>query len=275
MNRQTFAVVALLVMFGVSAATATPITLSDLNSTATFDFPSGGSGLIDWNVDNVSQLHQQWFWYRIGQTDPELPINTLNLDTVKVSDGNINPGDDRVVAYYSGSGLEVSLDHILSGGSLGTGKSDIAEIIKIKNTRTSTMDFHFFQFVDLNLMNDPYDTLVQIIPSGHAAKQSKGDYAVAEVVDTPPPSLYQADYAVNLQTLLGDGVASNLNNQPSAANGDLAWAFQWNVVLGPGQELLISKDKNLAFIPEPSSIVLLGMGALGLLAFAWQRRRAI
>ena len=81
MSSRVFAVVALSVMFGVSAAMATPITLSDLNSTATFDFPVGGSGLSDWTVDDVSQLYEQSFWYRIGETDPESPISNLNLLT--------------------------------------------------------------------------------------------------------------------------------------------------------------------------------------------------
>lgn len=273
MNTKILAVVAVSVMFGVSAAMAVQITLSDLNSTATIDFASSGSGMTNWTVDNISQLHRQWFYYRIGNT-AELPINTLALGDVIVSDGNGNPGDDRVVASYSGSGLDVSMDHILSGGDPGTGVSSIAETIKIKNTTAAAMDFHFFQYVDLNLMNTPYDNLVQIIPSGHVATQTQGDYAVAETIDTPAPSLYQADYAGNILALLEDSVTSNLNNQASATNGDLGWAFQWNKSLLPGKELIISKNKNLAFVPEPGALVLLGMGAIGLFAYAWHRRRS-
>ena len=115
---------------------------------------------------------------------------------------------------------------------------------------------------------------MEIIPSGHVATQTKSNYAVAEVVDTPAPSLYQADYANTIRALLEDGMASNLNNQASATNGDLGWAFQWNRSLAPGQELLIGKNKNLAFVPEPGTLLLLGIGAIGLFAYAWHRRRS-
>jgi hypothetical protein len=260
-------------MFPVGAAMATPITLSDLNATATFDFAGGGSGMNDWTVDHLSQLYQQWFWYRIGNTGPELPINSLTLDSVKVSDGNRNPGNDRVVAYYSGNGLDVSVDHVLTGGRPGTSVSDVAETIVVRNTTSSTIDFHFFQFVDLNLMNTPQDTLVQINVSGNAARQTKGNYVVAETVDTPSPSLYQADYAANIRTLLTNGGPDDLNNQAAAANGDLGWAFQWNVALASGQEFLISKDKRFELVPEPGTLALLGIGAISLLGYVWRRMK--
>lgn len=257
---------ALCTLLGAASAPAAFITLTDLNAVATFDLATGGAGLSNWTVDGVNQLQQQWFWYRIGNTGPEMPVNSLPLTSAKLSDGNENPGDDRVIAYYSGNGLKISVDHILTGGAPGSGISDIAETIKIKNISASPMDFHFYQYVDLNLAGTPYDSLVQIDNDRHSVHQTEGAYATAEIVDTPAPSHFQADYAANIRAALNNNGPDDLNDQVSAADGDLGWAFQWDVTLAPNQEFLISKDKRIEGVPEPATLALLAIFGAAVLA---------
>ena len=75
--------------------------------------------------------------------------------------------------------------------------------------------------------------------------------------------------------MLNDMQTGTLSNNASQSNGDLAWAFQWDKQISPGNSLLISKDKHLSIVPEPSTLVLFGIGALSLLAFAWRRRQTL
>src|SRR5438128_30207 len=78
---------------------AAPITLSDLNSSATID-PSLQSGMSNWTVNGTNQLFQQWFWYRTGSTGQEFSIETLPLVSSIVSDTNFNTGFDNLALRY-------------------------------------------------------------------------------------------------------------------------------------------------------------------------------
>ncbi|HUU89819.1 MAG TPA: PEP-CTERM sorting domain-containing protein, partial [Phycisphaerae bacterium] len=52
---------------------------------------------------------------------------------------------------------------------------------------------------------------------------------------------------------------------------DAVWAFQWDKTLGPGDSLVISKDKLI--MPEPATLVLMGAGMAITLAARRRRRR--
>ena len=114
----------------------------------------------------------------------------------------------------------------------------------------------------------PQNTLASIT-GGNTATQDNGALGVSETVDVPTPSRYEADFQ---PTVLGDVEAGLLSDNASQSNGDLAWAFEWDQQISPGNSLIISKDKQLSVVPEPGTFVLLGIGAIGLLAFAWRRR---
>ena len=58
------------------------VTLTDGNSVALLD-PTSQAGMYYWAVQNTpntyqNQLNQQWFWYRVGTSDPERSINTIS-----------------------------------------------------------------------------------------------------------------------------------------------------------------------------------------------------
>jgi hypothetical protein len=263
--------IACLAMAGVASATVV-YELNDLNSSATFD-PASSEGMNGWLVDGANQLHQQWFWYRDG-SGPELSIDTIGVPQVKVNDSNFNPGNDNLNVRYTGQGLRIDVSHTLTGGAAGSGKSDLAEVISITNTTNTVKNFHFFQFVDMDLAGTTDDSTVLLSgnPSPNTATQTQGIYAVGETVLTPRPSRYEAGYAADILAKLQDGSATELANTSSASNGNLAWAFQWDIQLAPNVTYQISKDKNLS-VPEPGALVLASLGILLGLGMSRLRKR--
>jgi hypothetical protein len=259
--RSKFILAALIVCGMVSVAGAEFFIIADGNSTASLDLSSTGRGMESWTVNGVNQLYEQSFWYQVD-SGPVQRINTLTPA------GSYMPGSNELQAAYSGSGFMIAATWTLYGASPGFTQSDIAEVIRIRNTSSTVLDFHFWQFVDLNLLGTPSDALASIT-GGNTARQYDGILAVSETADVPAPSRYEAGYR---QTVLADMQTGILSNNASQANGDLAWAFQWDRQISPGASLIISKDKHLDIVPEPGSLILLAIGAVGLLGYGWRRR---
>ena len=239
-----------------------------MNSVARFDLESQ-DGFFDWVVDGRDNLRKQWFWYRVGSTGPEQSLDTLPLAAPpKISDGDLDPGQERVVAKYQGAGFTVGLDFVLTGGPIGSGASDLMEVITIQNTGGETLDFHFFQYVDFNLRGDA-DDLSAEIRGGNTAIQTDVGAALSETVVTWAPDRCQVDLYDAILDMLTDADDDQLNDDPGPAGpGDLTWGFQWDIDLAPGDTFIISKDKNL--VPEPAGLAMLGLGGLALMI---RRRR--
>ena len=268
------------VLLGVCAVMAAPaaggiMNLADDNSLVSV---STAAGMFDWVVDGTSQLSLQWFWYRIGD-DPEEPIGGLAVDAgvTGATDTNGDGLDDVAYVLYHGTGFDVSVKVSLDGGPVGTPFSDVAEQVTVTNTSVADpLDFHFFQVADFDLGGTwAGDTVV------HLGNGAQGRYAFnAEQVDdewtarvaevaTETMAHCEANSFAALDALLNDGVADDLNDVEQAGPGDVAWAYQWDFVLEPGEAFMLSKDKMIT--PEPATLALLGGGAA--MALLLRRRR--
>jgi len=259
-----------------TTASAAVINLQDLNSTVTIN--SGTSdGMESWVVDGIEHMYQQWFWYRVGN-NPEDSIDTLlhnDAVDVKVTNGNFNAGDDRAKLRYTDPNgqFQILVDYVLTGGLAGTNTSDVAETITINNLGRSTLEMTFFQYVDFDLNGSDVDDAVSLV-NANTMRQTDGLF-VAETVATPAPSLTEVALFNATLTKLEDGVADNLDGTTSSAGaGDWTWAFQWDIALAPGGTFIISKDKHISLVPEPSSMLLAGIGLVGVCLAARRRRNA-
>ncbi len=245
-------------------------TLNEENSTVQFDLGPAGVGMNQWTVDGINRLAEQSFWYRVGDT-PQQRVNTLNLSGWAVPEENL-----LTVNYSDPSNqFTLQLSFLLTGSDPGSGVSDISETVKIKNLSATALDFHLYEYVDIDLLGtaNPTDSLLQLTGAPpNTAVQTNGTDNVSETVVTPAPSRFEAGYASQLLGKLSSGSLYDLNDTPAAANGDLAWAFQWDATIGANKTFLVSKDKPLD-VPEPSLLVLLGSGAVSLLAHRRRQRR--
>ncbi len=256
--------IAIIVMMAGTATLAADVVLTDGNATATFDLNSQ-MGMKDWHVDGVDHMFQQWFWYRIGSAGGESSIDTLDLNGWLPSNTNLDPQNDTLFVQYGDPAgrFVIELRFGLTGGTPGSGTSDMGESIRIINTSVTTLDFHFFQYCDFDLNNTLVDEGVEIT-GGNTATQENLGYTIAETVETPLASHYEVGVYSGTLVSLSDALPTALGDVAGPlTNEDLTWAFQWDFTLAPEGTFIISKDKLI--VPEPATLCLLGGGLLVLL----------
>ncbi|MBE3134897.1 MAG: PEP-CTERM sorting domain-containing protein [Acidobacteria bacterium] len=252
-----------------ATATAAPIVLENGNSWARFCTDSQLGNDI-WLVDDWNYLRQQWFWYRVddpaGPAGGERSLDTLDpAPSAYVTDTDGDGIDDNLRLRYAdgNQGLTVEINYNLLGGTPGSGRADLAETIRITNTGRAAQSVHFFQYVDF-ILSDAQDTVW--IPWPNTADQWFGAIHTAETVTTPVPSHYDVGTVPGILNALNDALPTTLGDQAGPIAGDVAWAFQWDMEIGPGDSRLISKDKSLVILPEPATLALVGLGVAGLVA---------
>lgn len=253
-----------------SAAQAMPFTLVDRNSTALFETQEQ-AGQYAWFVDGVNHLSKQWFWYRAGSMSREMSIDTLQQVGAYVTDTNPftdSRGDTLAVLYMDqAQSFQVELGLRLRGGAEGSGAADLGEQISIRNLGSTPLAFSFYQYVDFNLNGNPYGD-VTAFPADNTVVQFKpGGSYVAETVITPRSSHHETHLVPITLDRLDDDLVTVLDDSNGAGYGDVAWAFEWDVVIAPGGEFLISKDKQI--VPDAATLSLLGLGGVTMI----RRRR--
>jgi hypothetical protein len=250
-------------VFALTALHAQIVTLNDKNSTAYIDTASQ-AGMYFWNVEpsGVSQLAQQWFWYRVGNTQGS--IDSISAPHITSQTAN------SLSTTYLNSSFSITITYSLTGSGIGTGGADIQEGIQITNLNSSALNISFFEYNHFTLLGNAGGE--NLVMDGSSALQSSGPNQIAEGIVAPDASHHEANTnGIPGSTLnnLNNTLGYNLNDN-SSATGDVTWAFQWDFPTLLDSES-ISKDKLLSiqFVPEPS---VAGFAALGLGIHLLRRR---
>ena len=210
------------------------------NSTASIN-PSSVVGIDGWTIDGINQLASQWWYYRIGDTQQQ-PLNAMA--TAQVTQATPNVLD----VLFSGSQVDVSLRYILTGGTPGSGNSTIAEMVRVRNKTSQPIDFHLFEFTDLNLNDTPGDDNAALL-NPTTIGQWDGALITTESASTggmtPVPDRWEIANAFDLFNKLNNAPVADLANMTSPLSGDVAFAFQWLLEIPAGQTQVLSKSKIL------------------------------
>lgn len=249
-------------------AIAQDITLVNKNSSFSVNTNVGG-GIVDWTVDGVDYLKNQWFYYRVGG-GPESPIQTID-STPTVATTSLS-SFARINLTYANASYSVFTSLRLTGNTAGSGKSQLNEDVTVQNLSASPLDFHFFQYSDFDLFGVTGGQNVQFLQNSingeyYKAYQSDGIRRVTETITTAvtPIGHFEAGIYSSTFSSLTDGASTTLSDVTSAGVGDVTFAYQWDVTLAPGASFQLSKLIEIA--PEPSTLSLLSLAAISMAAY--------
>ena len=238
-------------------------TLTNDNSSVTISDPTD-EGMKEWLVDGQSQLYQQWFWFRVGNSGPEKALNTIPI----LSEIHANP--NTLVSTFGNATFQIEASYTLLGGSPGSGSSEIVEQIKIRNLTGSLLDFHFFQYTDFDVngtyANDTVQLGQNIFGLFDSAIQSEGNVHFADTVISPGANHGEAGLWPSILNKLTDGSPTTLSDASGPLTGDATWAFQWDQGIAPYDVFSLSIDKKIFIsnsIPEPTALSLVFLGLVG------------
>ncbi len=215
------------------------------------------SQLAAWQVDGINQLYNEDYYFRIGN-NPEAQVSSLGNPLVNQIAANI------VEVSYASTAVQIDILYSLYGGSTGSNTSDIAETVRVRNLSDAPLDFHLFEYDDFDLDDSADGDQAMVVNSTTINQWDGGTQAMVGTV--PPYDHYEITTFADTLNKLNDGVADVLSDTTTANQpGDITFAMQWDRTIAANGTFLLSKDKQITSVPEPTSLSLLGLGALGLI----------
>jgi hypothetical protein len=269
-------------ILGVGAAVLSSSAQVDLieGNTKVSINPTAQAGMYDWIVDGQDYLAQQWLWYRVGSGGPEFSLDSLTYA------GGSQPLPDQAILNYTSTSFDVQLTYALTGGSVGSGVSDVAESIKIINNTASALDFHLFLYSDFDMAGTALgDTVTSVTYFPYGSSPGYNSVTQVEGADLNQTTFgtfanrAEAGLSTTILGKLNDGSSTDLLNAVGGfgpvTSADMSYAFQWNLSIAAGASKTITVDKRLDIVPIPepttAALSLLGLAAL----FHASRRRRV
>lgn len=253
-------------------------------------------GLTDWKVNGTDYLFSQSSFYRIGSSGPEIsPESNYDLDDYSVVEDS---GAGTITVKFDGNIAPIKIEQIytLQGAQGGGGPQRISQIIKdvkVTNKTGAAIDLAWFEYTDLDLSSSSLDVLSSYLHAGTRVIDQNDFYGSPQVKTQAPstnqdgnfiytePSAFELDsfggklvsnggQPTLLDSLLDD-MATNLTSSPDILfPNDSIFGLQYNFT-DVNDFVTMRTVMTLQSVPEPSSLLLLG---LGFAVFAGMRGKA-
>jgi hypothetical protein len=260
---------AILIAASVFKSGAQIYTISVANSSLQVNSTGGLSG---WTINGVNQLANQSLFYSLGGL--EYPINQLSAPPAPTFGGSSFGGvilNTNISQTYANSTLSVKTSYVLSQSGNG---SSLASTFTVQNLSGITQSLQFYQLSDFTLggVSSGQSVLFPGTSSPFAVTQTGSGMTLNGSLSGLGlgTSVTVEEMAGTSNFGLGNGnVAPNFGDSPLSANGNVEYAYEFEVTLPTNSSLIISE---LQAVPEPSSVALVSFGMLG---FALLRRRGL
>lgn len=259
---RSLSVVAVALAGGIASAQV--FNLTDGTASATVDASTGV--LNAFVVGGVDHAFEHTYFLRNGDGGTASGLASFSLDS------SSQPITNFLQLVYSNGTFRIQIRYLLTDGGM---QADLAESVVVTNISGQTASMRLFQYSDWDLANTSSNDTVTRLNSS-TMQQTDGSVSGNTAVHggTPIPDfsglsafdVIRDDITTTngyfLDTAAGAGLGQSFS-------GDATYAFQWNRDLAAGGTFTMSTDKVLA-VPEPGSMIALGLGAAALLA---RRRR--
>jgi hypothetical protein len=259
-----------------SAAPGLAATISSGNSTVTLNPTNDLLPYISsWVVDGTDQLGgtpagSENFLEVIGVSGPDVYFNSLPVTGSSI-------GGNTAMVTYTTTGLIVTSTTTITGGSAGSGSSDLKESVTLRNTGASAIALDFASLINLNLDSLPLtDTLTF---GGQTLQQTNSKGTEVKVTLNTTPALISVSTA-------GDAGSFFDVAPPGPFTGDIAFHVHLGTIDGTtdiaaGSTASFSVDETLtgglttssgAAVPLPNAAANISISLAGLAAIALVRR---
>ena len=233
------------------------VTLSHNGSTVNID--EFNATVTDWIVGGTDHVFANSWYFRDGDTGAASLVSTISAPTVTMF------GNRAAEIVYSDNNLTVTITYLLQTASNGQ-TSDLAEQIMIDSN--FGINLRLFQYNDFDMDGTAggdtgtrlNSSTIEVLDGGHSTTTGGTPIPEYSELSNVWPNLRNnitGTAGYNLNTVAGSGIGETMN-------GDIAFAYQWNRNIGDNGSAGFSTDKVLA-VPEPTSIIALGLGAVALL----------
>jgi len=235
------------------------VTLADNGSVAQISAAAGGgpSGLFNWTAGaGPNEVVRQSYYIRVG-TGPIVDVAALSAPTIS------QPTAYLANIQYTNSSFanfDISFRYLLTGGF--PDGADLSEVTSVINRGTGPLQFSLYEFDYFAPGGTPGGTAT--LQNSSTIRQTNNGRSVT-VGATGIPNHWMIGHVGDVQNAVNAG--NLLDSSSPFTAGDVAFGFQWDVNLAAAHTWQMSKDKILAAVPEPCSLVICG------LALALVRRR--
>lgn len=223
-----------------------------------------GDATFRTDAGDVDQMYKYTWYYRTPNNNQnryfsyfDSPSTTETGNTATATYTNAGPGPSGVERFNADFNFD------LADGAPGAAGMDTTVVIT--NPNSAPVTYNFFVLIDMDLRGTVTDdTASQLSPEPRFRFDDGGTGTYGEAVGLGA-TRYEVGSGSTLRNKLNGGSA-DLSNTMAAGPGDLAAAFQWTVTLAPQESttLVAGFAINQAAIPEPATLLLLGLGVLAL-----------